>query len=235
MVAPGPFKGTLRATQVAAAVGRGLERAGLAPPDLCPVADGGAGTIDAVLPRLGGTMVGEVALLGDGEAALVEDPALLAAAVDLGSEVVIVAAGRSDATVPAEIEARGAKIIVLCDVGVAGRATSGPWAALGARLEPGGPWVLDALEFDVRMRRARAVITGEGRLDPQTLRGRVVGEIGTRARQAGVPLHAIVGRDALDRFGKRMIDLQRVLEASTLPELEAAGEALGRELADGRA
>jgi glycerate kinase len=76
------------------------------------------------------------------------------------------------------------------------------------------------------------VVTGEGALDEQTLQGKLVGEIGTRARQAGVPLHAIVGTDRLDAFGKRMIDLMRVLEATTLQEMEAAGEALGRELAE---
>ena len=37
LVAPDSFKGTFRASEVAAAVGRGLERAGLMPPDLCPV------------------------------------------------------------------------------------------------------------------------------------------------------------------------------------------------------
>ena len=105
----------------------------------------------------------------------------------------------------------------------------------GAVLEPGAPWVLDALDFDERMRAARAVVTGEGRLDEQTLQGKLVGEIGTRARQAGVPLHAIVGTDALDAFGKRMIDLMRVIEATDLRELEAAGEALGTELAEGLA
>ena len=91
--------------------------------------------------------------------------------------------------------------------------------------------MLDALGFDERMRAARAVVTGEGKLDEQTLQGKIVGEIGTRTRQAGVPLHAVVGRDGLDAFGKRMIDLQRVIEATTLSELEAAGESLGRELA----
>ena len=54
LVAPDSFKGTFRASQVAGAIGRGLERAGLMPPDLCPVADGGEGTMDALLPGLGG-------------------------------------------------------------------------------------------------------------------------------------------------------------------------------------
>jgi glycerate 2-kinase len=119
--------------------------------------------------------------------------------------------------------------------GCAGGLSGGLWAAHGAVLEPGAPWVLEALDFDARMRASRAVVTGEGKLDEQTLQGKLVGEIGTRARQAGVPLHAIVGTDALDAFGKRIIDLMRVIEATDLTELEAAGEALGKELAEGLA
>ncbi|MCW3004138.1 MAG: glycerate kinase, partial [Conexibacter sp.] len=51
-----------------------------------------------------------------------------------------------------------------------------------------------------------------------------------RARQAGVPCHAIVGTDAIDRFSARILDLQVILEASTRDELEGAGERLGRML-----
>ena len=90
-----------------------------------------------------------------------------------------------------------------------------------------------------RLRRPDArrprVVTGEGKLDEQTLEGKLVGEIGTRTRQAGVPLHAIVGTDRLDAFGKRIIDLQVVQEATDLEEIAAAGETLGRALADGSA
>src|SRR3954462_13871812 len=56
LVAPDSFKGTFNAAQVAGAIGRGLERAGLMPPDLCPVADGGGGALDALLPQLGGEL-----------------------------------------------------------------------------------------------------------------------------------------------------------------------------------
>ena len=76
------------------------------------------------------------------------------------------------------------------------------------------------------MRAARALIVGEGRLDATTLDGKIAGELATSARQAGVPCHAIVGSDALDRFGRRIIDLQTVSEASTLDEIEAAALAL---------
>src|SRR3954465_5557381 len=54
LVAPDSFKGTFAAPAVAAAIGRGLERAGFPPPDLCPVADGGEGTMAALLTTLGG-------------------------------------------------------------------------------------------------------------------------------------------------------------------------------------
>ena len=52
------------------------------------------------------------------------------------------------------------------------------------------------------MRAARAVVTGEGKLDEQTLEGKLVSEIATRARQAGVPCYAIVGTRELDPFGR---------------------------------
>jgi len=327
LVAPDSFKGTFRAPEVAAAIGRGLERAGLRPPDLCPVADGGEGTTDALLPGLGGEIVAadahdplgrplraSYALVEGGGTAIVEMASasglglvaeaerdawaastygtgeLIASAIDAGAQVVLVAVGGSATTDggAGALEAiadrgglRGARLVVLTDVrvpfegapsvfgpqkgadpdmvarleerldalaqtwprdprgvpmtGAAGGLSGGLWAALDATLEPGAPWVLDALDFDARMRAARAVVTGEGKLDEQTLEGKLVGEIGTRTRQAGVPLHAIVGRDALDPFGKRIIDLQCVQEATTLAELEAAGETLGSALREGRA
>ena len=325
LVAPDSFKGTFSAAQVAGAIGRGLERAGLMPPDLCPVADGGEGTLDALLPQLGGELIGatvqgplgapvkaHIGLVEDGGTAIVEMASasglglideldawnastygtgeLIVTAVEAGAQVILVAVGGSATTdggagALEAIEAggglRGAQIVVLCDVrtvfedapkvfgpqkgadpamvtrlearldalaktfprdprgvpmtGGAGGLSGGLWAGCGAALEPGATFVLDALDFDARMLASRAVVTGEGKLDEQTLQGKLVGEIGTRTRQNGVPLHAIVGTDRLDAFGKRIIDLQMVQEATDLDELEAAGERLGTALASGEA
>jgi glycerate kinase len=110
--------------------------------------------------------------------------------------------------------------------GAAGGLAGGLWAARGAELVSGAAFVLDEVGFDARMRRARAVVTGEGRLDEQSLAGKAISEVAVRARQAGVPCHAIVGERALDAFGLRILDLQAVLEASTLRRAEAAGEEL---------
>jgi glycerate kinase len=110
--------------------------------------------------------------------------------------------------------------------GAAGGLSGGLWAAFGARLVPGAPYVLDAIGFDALMRGSAFVVTGEGSLDDQTLQGKIVGEVATRCRQAGVTCHAIVGHNSLDPFGQRIIDLASVTEASTLTEIEAAGRAL---------
>jgi glycerate 2-kinase len=110
--------------------------------------------------------------------------------------------------------------------GAAGGLSGGLWAAFGARLVPGAPYVLDAIGFDDLMRASAFVVTGEGSLDEQTLQGKIVGEVATRCRQAGVTCHAIVGRNSLDPFGERIIDLASVTEASALAEIEAAGRAL---------
>ncbi len=114
--------------------------------------------------------------------------------------------------------------------GAAGGLSGGLWAEFGAELVPGAQFVLDAVDFDRRMRSARAVVTGEGKLDQQSLAGKVVSEVATRARQGGVPCHAIVGRRELDSFGVRVLDLQAVFEAGTPRQLSAAAQRLAEVL-----
>ena len=87
--------------------------------------------------------------------------------------------------------------------GCAGGLSGGLWAAFDAVLEPGAAFVLDALGYDERMRAARRD-RRRGGIDDQTLQGKIAGEAATRARQAGVPCFAIVGRDELDAFGARL-------------------------------
>ena len=113
--------------------------------------------------------------------------------------------------------------------GAAGGLSGGLWAYRGARLRPGAAYVLDAIGFDERMRSTPFVVTGEGRLDEQTLQGKIVGELATRCRQAGVSCHAVVGTNGLDPFRIRMLDLASVREAGDVRALERAG----RELAGG--
>jgi glycerate 2-kinase len=110
--------------------------------------------------------------------------------------------------------------------GAAGGLSGGLWAQHGARLVPGAAYVLDAIGFDAQMRAAAFVVAGEGRLDEQTLQGKIVGEVATRCRQGGVACHAVVGRNALEPFQERILDLASVTEATTLEELAGAGREL---------
>jgi glycerate 2-kinase len=110
--------------------------------------------------------------------------------------------------------------------GCAGGLSGGLWANHDARLHRGAVYVLDALGFDERMRASAFVVTGEGRIDGQTLQGKIVGELATRCRQAGVTCHAVVGKIDLDPFSERILDLASLTEATTREELEEAGRRL---------
>ena len=50
--------------------------------------------------------------------------------------------------------------------------------------------------------------------------------LATRARQGGVPTHAVVGVNAITPFDSRIIDLMEIIEATTREELVAAGRRL---------
>jgi len=87
---------------------------------------------------------------------------------------------------------------------------------------------LDEMDFDRRMRAARALVIACGRLNDCALLGSIAFEAATRARQGGVPAYAIVAHDELDRFEARIVDLQVILEAGTGRALTAAGRELSR-------
>jgi glycerate 2-kinase len=111
--------------------------------------------------------------------------------------------------------------------GAAGGLSGGLWAQHGASLQHGASFVLDTIGFDERMREAAFVVTGEGRIDSQTLQGKIVGELATRCRQNGVTCHAVVGKIELDEFSTRILDLASLTEATTLEELQEAGRRIG--------
>ena len=60
LVAPDKFKGTLTAVEAAEAIGAGLRAAG-ADVDLAPIADGGEGTLEAMVGAVGGSVMGVIA------------------------------------------------------------------------------------------------------------------------------------------------------------------------------
>ena len=77
--------------------------------------------------------------------------------------------------------------------GAAGGLGAGCLTFLQAELKPGIELVLDAVDFDRLLGKAALVITGEGRLDHQTLMGKAPEGVAKRARQHGVQCVAIGG------------------------------------------
>ncbi|WP_230422182.1 glycerate kinase [Catenulispora pinistramenti] len=77
--------------------------------------------------------------------------------------------------------------------GAAGGIGFAAMSLLGARLEPGIDIVLDLADFATKAHGARLVITGEGSLDRQSLRGKAPAGVARAAARAGVPVVAVAG------------------------------------------
>lgn len=78
--------------------------------------------------------------------------------------------------------------------GAAGGLGFGMAAFCGAQLRMGIDAVLDAVGFDSLLPGTDVVFTGEGKIDSQSARGKVVSGVAARCRKAGVPVVAVVGQ-----------------------------------------
>ncbi|MBQ8358057.1 MAG: glycerate kinase [Clostridia bacterium] len=63
----------------------------------------------------------------------------------------------------------------------------------GATIRSGIDAVLDAVHFDDLLQGADAVITGEGRIDRQSLYGKAISGVAKAAARAAIPVYALVG------------------------------------------
>lgn len=77
--------------------------------------------------------------------------------------------------------------------GAAGGLGAGMLSFFGAQLKRGIDTALDAVNFEERISDADMVITGEGKLDSQSLRGKTVVGISRRAKKLGVPVVVVAG------------------------------------------
>lgn len=77
--------------------------------------------------------------------------------------------------------------------GAAGGMGAGMVAFFGSRLQMGIETVLDTVDFNNVISDADIIFTGEGKIDTQSLRGKVVIGVAKRAKTKEVPVIAIVG------------------------------------------
>lgn len=317
LLAPDSFKGTFSAPSVAQAMAQGLADAGQSA-DLCPLGDGGEGTMRVLVGALGGSIVhapardplgrtiaAELALLEDGQTAVVETAAasglhlvreaerdaeaasssgtgdLILAAARAGARHILVAVGGSACTdgglgaIDAIREGGGidgVTVEVLCDSntpferaaavfapqkgadpdavqrlsarlglaaselpadprglprsGCAGGLSGALWACFGAELRSGADAVLDAVGFDLRASRAGMVMTGEGRLDDQSLDGKLVSVLVRRAKAVGANVHIVVGSVAVSMRDPRVAGLDSIVVAGSLGGIRKAARSI---------
>jgi glycerate kinase len=158
-----------------------------------------AGDVDS--PLLG--PAGAAAVFGPQKGASVDDVAVLDDGLTRWADVLSAATGTDHR------HTAGA--------GAAGGVGFAALSALGATMRPGISLVLDLLEFDRHLTGCDLVITGEGALDEQTLRGKAVAGIATRAARRGVPTVAIAGVCRLDPEALRQVHIHA---AYALTDLE---------------
>lgn len=77
--------------------------------------------------------------------------------------------------------------------GAAGGLGFGLMAFCDARIESGIDTILNLVNFESRLKGTHLVITGEGKIDGQSIRGKVPVGVAIRARKCGIPVLAIVG------------------------------------------
>jgi len=98
--------------------------------------------------------------------------------------------------------------------------------ALGATVTSGFGMVAEAVHLDERVAGADLVITGEGKLDAQSLRGKVVVRVAAAARESAVPCLVVAGQAEVgrrDAAAAGVDDVQSV--ADTLGSAQAALDA----------
>jgi glycerate kinase len=91
----------------------------------------------------------------------------------------------------------GAEYRNAAGAGAAGGVGFAALAVLGARMRPGIEMILDLVELDRKLLGARMVITGEGSLDPQSLRGKAPVGVSRCAHARGIPTFVIAGVSTL--------------------------------------
>ena len=100
---------------------------------------------------------------------------------------------------------------------------------LNASLERGVEMVLDAIGFDEIIAGADLVITGEGRVDNQTLTGKTPFGVAQRAIRQGIPVVAIGGSVAIDPHQAREAGFKDALQVT--PEGMPLSEAMKQDVA----
>lgn len=207
--------------------------------------DGGAGALQALGVRLADSQGNDVPLGAAGLAALAAmsmgraHPALADASISIATDVTNPLCGPQGAAIvygpqkgalPHQLSALDGALANLANVvahdmandvrdlpgaGAAGGLAAG-LAAIGARIVPGAALICDTIDIDAHIDGAALVITGEGRLDGQTMFNKAPMEVAKRAAAHGVPCIAIGG--SIGPGAETLASIGIALQEATAPD-----------------
>ncbi|MBE6702984.1 MAG: glycerate kinase [Ruminococcaceae bacterium] len=87
----------------------------------------------------------------------------------------------------------GKDVAIIPGCGAGGGISAPLLGFCGAAIRSGIDAVLEAVRFDRLLEGADAVITGEGKIDRQSLYGKAISGVANAAKSAGVPVYCLVG------------------------------------------
>lgn len=111
----------------------------------------------------------------------------------------------------------GQSVAHLPGAGAAGGFGAGAAAFFGAALSRGIDVALDTVRFDSKVKDADLVLTGEGCFDGQSLMGKAVHGVASRAKRAGVPVVCIAGEVKGGAEGAREAGVAAVFSIQCAP------------------
>lgn len=125
------------------------------------------------------------------------------------------------------LERRFQKSMDFAGAGAAGGLAVSLVAIAQAHIRQGVDFIMDFVNLEEHIRQADLVITGEGKIDAQTLSGKVVKGVADRARQWGKPVVAVAGKSTLNDTQIRAMGIRKLLLLADghTPEQEAVAGA----------
>jgi glycerate kinase len=124
----------------------------------------------------------------------------------------------------------GKSVAEVPGAGAAGGLGAGLLAFLDAKIRRGVSIVLEATSFEERLEAANLVLTGEGKIDQQTLYGKVVAGVGSVCKRWGVPVLAFAGTVALEPDELSSIGINAAFPIASGPMAESEAMAHAGEL-----
>lgn len=102
--------------------------------------------------------------------------------------------------------------------GASGGTGAGMVAFLGSDLQMGIEYMIKNLNLEEEIKNSSLVITGEGKVDSQSLNGKVISGIGKCAKRYGVPVVIITGGDDINNSFLYDLGITSIFPMNRLPE-----------------